>query len=52
MKKRSEGVVPFTRETAQIKSFIKRKLMDKSDRPPKKPTEVAMIIVEETPPAT
>ena len=51
-KKHSEGVVPLTRETTQMKPFIKRKLMDKGDRPPKKPMEVVVTTVGEKPVAT
>ena len=51
-KKHLEGVVPLTRETTQMKPFIKRKLMDKGDRPPKKPMEVVVTTVGEKPVAT
>lgn len=37
---------------AQTKSFIKRKLTDKGDRPPKKLEEVAATIVKKMPAAT
>lgn len=51
-KKRLEGVVPLTIETTQAKPFIKRKLKDKGDRPPKKLKEVVATTVGETPSAT
>ena len=51
-KKRLEGVVPFTRATALAKPFIRRKLMDKGDRPPKKLKKVVVTTVGETTPAT
>ena len=51
-KKQLEGVVPPTKGTAQAKPFIKWKLMDKGDRPPKKLKEVAAITNRETPVAT
>lgn len=51
-KKWQEGVIPPTKDTVQAKSFIKRKLMDKGDHPPKKLKEVATTIVGETPVAT
>ena len=50
-KKRLEGVVPPIKGTMQAKPFIKRKLMDKGDRPPKKLKEVVAITIRETPTA-
>ena len=47
-KKRLEGVVPPTEGMTQAKPFIKWKLTDKGNRPPKKLIEVAATIVGET----
>ena len=47
-KKWLEGVVPPTEGMMQAKPFIKWKLMDKGNRPPKKLIEVATTIVGET----
>ena len=43
--------MPPIKGTVQAKPFIKRKLMDKGDRPPKKLKEVVAITVRETPTA-
>jgi len=51
-KKRLEGVVPPTEGMMQAKLFIKWKLSDKGNRPPKKLIEVAATIVRETLAAT
>ena len=51
-KKRLEGVISPTGDTAQAKPFIKRKLTDKGDHPVKKLKEVVVTTVGEMPAAT
>ena len=46
------SVNKLTKWVAQVKSFIKWKLIDKGDRPAKKLKEVATTIVGEMPAAT
>ena len=48
VKKRKEEGVPPTRGMGPIKQFIKRKMTDKVDRPPKKPKVLITPIVGET----